>query len=343
MIDFTYWVPGGGYNWVRAKGYLTGHTEGRTVLRPDSRLEDEARWYLTPAVGSGGAPPIAARSYKPLKVTGLYREFAAIREADRGAILAFANERGRLGPGVSRFLDVANPDEPNSLSVMTGESHEDWAGEIKAMRRAVVVWDALFKRDRAALEQSGIRWQSAIPDTGSGFHRKACWIYFGPDNYQQHLFDSEDPSLYDGALTAATLLLNDWINTRLDFHVQARLFHDFQGQTSVAYPRSSFRLHPRNLLGCLWLQLAQAVAGNKETRTCEGCKSWFEVSPDRDGRTARRLFCTPQCKLREHRRTKQTALRLYGEGKSAKLIAEVLGKDEATVRGWLPARRRKLK
>ena len=33
----------------------------------------------------------------------------------------------------------------------------------------------------------------------------------------------------------------------------------------------------RTLLGCMWLQFARAIGGEKSYRICQNCKRWFEI------------------------------------------------------------------
>jgi hypothetical protein len=105
------------------------------------------------------------------------------------------------------------------------------------------------------------------------------------------------------------------------------------------------RMHPEDLFTALWFQFAQAVAGNKDYRQCRGCPNWFEMSPDEDARTARRLFCSDQCKSRDYRKRKDRAVELRGEGLKPAMIAERLKAegletDIDTVKNWVGRRKR---
>jgi hypothetical protein len=94
---------------------------------------------------------------------------------------------------------------------------------------------------------------------------------------------------------------------------------------------------PVNLLGAIWLQLAQTISGSKRHRACHVCKTWFEVSPQKYRKS--RLYCSEACRSQAYRERKEQALKLAGEGKTAKEIAEELGSDVKTVKGWVSKRK----
>jgi hypothetical protein len=92
-------------------------------------------------------------------------------------------------------------------------------------------------------------------------------------------------------------------------------------------------LEPSSLLGAIWLQLAQAVAGDKEYRACASCGRSFELSPDTMRADA--VYCKEACRARAYRNRKETAVKLASKGKTPRQIAKELGSDVDTVKGWL--------
>lgn len=90
---------------------------------------------------------------------------------------------------------------------------------------------------------------------------------------------------------------------------------------------------PTNLLGALWVQFGQAVAENKQFRSCAACGKWYEIAPPFNRKS--RDYCEDACRSRAYRERKDQALRMAASGKSVKKIAEVLESTVATVEGWL--------
>jgi hypothetical protein len=90
---------------------------------------------------------------------------------------------------------------------------------------------------------------------------------------------------------------------------------------------------PVSLGGCICLQLAQTIAGNKKYRECPSCGRWRELSPGKARSDS--LYCGDACRSRAYRDRKERAVQLAGEGKTPKQIAAELSSDARTVRGWL--------
>ena len=89
----------------------------------------------------------------------------------------------------------------------------------------------------------------------------------------------------------------------------------------------------QTLKGALWLQLAEAVTGDKTYRRCPTCSKWIEFSSE--GARADRLFCSNACRNAAYRVRQDKARQLRARGKSFKAIAKELGSDAATVKRWI--------
>jgi hypothetical protein len=87
------------------------------------------------------------------------------------------------------------------------------------------------------------------------------------------------------------------------------------------------------LLQALWFQLADAVCNERTFTRCRECGTWLEVAPDA-ARTHRR-FCSHACRTRAYRQRQLQARQGYAGGQSLQQIAQELGSDVATVRGWV--------
>jgi hypothetical protein len=74
----------------------------------------------------------------------------------------------------------------------------------------------------------------------------------------------------------------------------------------------SFQLKfvPHNLIGFLWAQFSEAVAGGKKFRQCASCTRWMEIAPGQ-GRPEKN-YCSDACRMRAYRKRKATKV----QGKS---------------------------
>jgi hypothetical protein len=232
-----------------------------------------------------------------------------------------------------------------------GQSLDGWSAAIVAVRRAVTTWDLIANDDVAGLGRLFRVRESASegrcsgpgrdrrvgPPAGIGPTRSGSWIFdVGGDPRLCHkdLRDSEwiidvDPDDSAGPIgSVAKTYLADQINR---YSAPCSL-------TSAFDPASGslvLKIVPTGLLGGLWVQLAWTIAGNRRHRQCRACGSWFEISKDEDGRTARRLFCDDVCKVRDHRRRRHRAAALADAGDSPQQIATKLDTKIETILGWV--------
>jgi hypothetical protein len=237
--------------------------------------------------------------------------------------------------------DAAEGDE-GVIPLGLGETWRDWAAAIVEMRRAVEVWDMTEARDAAGLSRL-LRWRegSRRKEHVGTWMQLEGWVYDSHPDLPEgepapHLGRVAQfvPPVLDlfrpgDVLTPAAFLVQRWINHHLRGKATPRLVYD------PKLGRRVIQIVPDNLLAAMWLQFAQAIAGNKEHRACKECGRWFEISSEEDGRTARRAFCSDPCKSRDYRRRKDRARQLKEEGKAVKDIASELGTDVQTIKKWV--------
>jgi hypothetical protein len=82
--------------------------------------------------------------------------------------------------------------------------------------------------------------------------------------------------------------INEWLEGCVDVKFQRAEKHGWELATV-----------PRSLIGALWLQLAQTIAGSKQYKVCPVCGKLFEAS--RGANRSDRLYCTDACKARAYR------------------------------------------
>ena len=111
-------------------------------------------------------------------------------------------------------------------------------------------------------------------------------------------------------------------------HVQGRMKFGPDG-------RPQLRTAPMTLLAAMWLQLAMAVAGNKNFVKCKFCEKQIEISTADSGFRSNRVFCSQSCKTNEYRRRKRDAIRHAATGKSVAAVSRLVATEPKTVRGWV--------
>ena len=94
---------------------------------------------------------------------------------------------------------------------------------------------------------------------------------------------------------------------------------------------------PLTLLSAMWLQLALALADDKQFQACKFCHRLFEISTAPTGFRTHREFCSDSCKTKDYRRRKRMALRLAEQGKSVRTIAKQTKTNVVTIRTWVQA------
>jgi hypothetical protein len=126
------------------------------------------------------------------------------------------------------------------------------------------------------------------------------WVYLdrGPTGELRMPLDRELRNLADHGdfRTILMRMLQDTTNGALSLACSPALLWE---------PNSrSFQLKmiPHHLFGFLWVQFAEAVAGDKEFRQCASCARWMEIAPGQ-GRPEK-SYCSDACRMRAYRRRK---------------------------------------
>jgi hypothetical protein len=96
--------------------------------------------------------------------------------------------------------------------------------------------------------------------------------------------------------TILTRMLQEWINSRLTDACSPALLWEPNGRSF------QIRMVPHDLIGFMWVQFAEAVAGGKEFRQCASCARWMEIAPGR-GRPEK-SYCSDACRMRAYRKRK---------------------------------------
>jgi hypothetical protein len=298
---------------------------------------DAAPSSVLAAVVSADATGLTARRYFPLsEEPALFRAFAAVDPTPDG-VLEFVDHYGSL-TGALAAQAFTDPSQPGLLLAPTRDTYASCREQALAMRRAVALWDLCQRRDVCGLARH-VRWtedaggEAAIhydshPDFRPGQTLAA------PGERTQAVIASPQvrPELLAqvsaGDVTlAASLYITQVINEHMKGWVTPRMAWDPKRL------RTALQLFPDSLLGALWLQLAEAVGGDKAFRSCKECGRWFELTPQ--GARKSKFFCSNACRSKAYRDRQGHARQRRAEGASLKEIAAELDSDVATVRKWV--------
>ena len=213
--------------------------------------------------------------YEPLqKFTGLYRSFAELNNQDE--ILRFANKYGLLLIPV--FLEFS-------------DSLEFWEDEIQRLRSAVKLWDAIPEKGHAYLKEV-IKWKKSP--------KRVLYMYSESNWKTIDRIDTTGFQIKFGDLVwPAYLHLQDVINNALNDRVAPKMLWDESNELKLFHV-------PKNLLGAMWLQFADAVTYNLEYRACGWCGKPFEVT--RSTRSDR-LYCSNSCRVSASRKRTRSVKR----------------------------------
>jgi hypothetical protein len=220
------------------------------------------------------------RVYKPLKdFPTLYCELADTEPTEEG-ILTFVNRYGSLDRNSGVVAVTADIDQlPTCYRTLPVEPLESWKRVILWLKEAVMLWEALSKRDRSL--RRIVQWKKGRLT----FTFKSNLSHFVRKETAALMNDLREGDVYH----AVFFYLADYLNRHLARTVSPQFIWD--GNRMQMEPR------PNNLLGCTYLQFAEAIDGRRIPRRCEECRM-----PLRDDCYATTITCSPGCRQKRSRR-----------------------------------------
>ena len=247
--------------------------------------------------GGGPTYPRDPRKYDRSKEdpsrAGLALRFARLAPTEN-AILAFAREHGSLG--VEEEIPPAAREDSTRTS--WGEPFQAWVSEIKRVRLALQVWNAIKRGDTGALQgRFTVREKSGTPrlEYADAEISVAVAPYLAVE-------DLSDPPVwvflragnFEGV---ARCFLQGLVNERLVKHTGPTLRY-VKGAR-----RHELLITPHDLAGAVWLDLAKTVGGGKEYRRCAQaeCGEWFEISLSLNGAKVSKQFHSNACRQKHYR------------------------------------------
>ena len=150
------------------------------------------------------------------------------------------------------------------------------------MCRLLKLWDALQRR----MTSRGL-WDLWVKEFGDPAD-DPC--------YQGGLMNPTNPR--NGALYELYLAINERLTTQTAPRLVGVMSERTPSVVGFRPPpppdRLEIKIGPEHLLGCLWLQFARAVEGDKEYRRCmaRACNNWMEIGK---GSYSKRAKFLPSC------------------------------------------------
>jgi hypothetical protein len=252
---------------------------------------------------------LAWRRYAPMEHEQvLYRTFADLDSSPEG-IQGFANKYGLLG-----VWGTVWPEDTTTVMPVHGEPVAQWQQYIREMRRALMVWEVLQRRDHetlarwAPVEIEGDQLYYRVPPEsplagGRPFVKEPR----RPDGMlalalrDPHSYVVEPLPPHD-AWGYAFAWLQAQINGHLAEYVTPHLGYDPETDTGVP---CTMQLMPKHLYGALWLLFALSVSGKAWDRQCRECHTWFRVPVK--ARRPNTAYCSTRCRVKAARQRQTTA------------------------------------
>jgi hypothetical protein len=287
---------------------------------------------------------------EPLEhVPTLFREFSAIPFRDRGAAIAFASKYGMLdaqehatfhGHHLSHVEMAKAGFNSRNAGVIPCDPEVFWTEYPAHFRIMIRAWECSRPRRERLKELNGIfRWVNA--DVRGG----RAWVCH-PDSVVDDLPESSQRRIVyppagqewfglESPIGVASKFLRDQITFGAGLGSRP---HQIQFDMESNAQDYIFRVRPGSLLPFLYIQLGQAIEGDKDHRRCTVCKKWFELVPQDKGR---KEFCGSACKSKDYRGRKSEAVEMAAAGKTPKAIAAKTGANIETVKRWIKGAKKK--
>jgi hypothetical protein len=289
-------------------------------------LDVKPNRYEGPALVALGDAAIA---YKP--EPGLFLKFASVDADSDPDILKFASEYGLLGGSP---LIAPEPPKGETRQTITGELRSHWQNHLHDMKAAVSLWQAIREKDTGLLARC-IEWRS---DQHITYVWPPSSDWQTPWSIHATIASPSDTELLKRFRTGdvvmpARIYLQKVVNARLHEQVAPRILW-----ISPERVKMGLYIVPDSLIGCLWLQLATALAEFNKFQLCEECGKPMLVAPEGSGFRSNRKTCSNACRIRVYAGRKAEARRLREQKLTVREIAKRLDTGVEQVKRWIAKR-----
>lgn len=313
LFQFIWQVAEDGYEWRRGP---------IRAFAPDLRKYDEPSLI---ELGENSRP------YKP--ESDLFLKFASVDPDADQEMLRFANSYGLLGGG-PRWIAPEPKRKGTETTAVTGELRSHWQEHLHGMKAAVTLWRAIEGEDSSVLAGC-IRWRSrdhVTYDWPSSSELNTPWsthATIAAPEINSHLLERFQ---YGDVLKPARLYLQEVVNRSLAKLVAPQLLWKAPDRNEMG-----LYMVPNNLIGCLWLQLADAIAGFQKFRLCENesCRKPMLVAAEGSGYRTNRKTCSNACRIKLYSNRKLEVRQLRDKKVSLREIAKRLDTEVDQIKRWI--------
>ncbi len=287
--------------------------------------DEEGVLYIRPS-----APVSQWREYQPEQKPRLYRAFGRIQTAQD--CLNFANEYGMLRQPLRQLAG-----DNAGLATAKPEKVEFWLLQAQRVREVQSAWEIVenaaaatqLERQRAEAEQElrHLEKKTRICNPEVLTDLLAAFFTNDKEMLAKLLSEVELPGtifealkhLEKRRLVAAHLKelkqmspeqLEQGLRDLVCLRVYDALRHSVHPVLQQVGGRMELIFGPVNLLGVIWLQVAQEIAGIRQRRICQHCGEGFWLYERGDGRSRTRkdiMYCSRACKQAAYRKRKAEA------------------------------------
>jgi hypothetical protein len=201
-----------------------------------------------------------------------------------------------------------------------------WQAEVEALRREIKLYELIKHGDwieqaRYVLsdESSFVREMETSTDESIGLI--ICAVY----SARYCLENDPTPEEISFFTDSLAIVASDILETK---------FGAYSRQTvCVEDNQFELRTKPRNLLGVIWLQFAEAALSHKQFRRCKSCHRWFAAPAVSRG--SEQSYCDRSCVMKAQRLRKKKAVQMYSEGITIEEISRMVESSPETLNGWI--------
>ena len=242
------------------------------------------RSYIEPFLIRSESKELQVEYSPAKKYPFMYREFATTNR-DKESAVEFAKRYGMLG--IERECQIAEVHHPK---VIVGEPIRSWFGAMDDIASAIELWDSYASNDVEKLGRQ-IQWDK----TNTLLMHNWDNPYSG-NNALNIAVDGRVDAPLVKALKMLTLqeqahfIVTEKINKYFDQYTSAKV----SVEQSASNKTPTVRVTPKNLLGWLWLQLAQEVTREMVYFECLNCGKPVlkKVTRGQPGKT-----CSASCRV----------------------------------------------
>jgi len=324
------------------------------------KTEDGASWLIREGkpIDITWRKPFLRDPSKDIDRSGLFLRFAELKES-KSAVLAFANEFGNLSrrqgfvsqlygdgrgaetdPSIVKIPEVLQRHavaEPLDVDGLRG-----WYWMIREFRFLVALWRKVAEAESTGSVdglESYVRLQTdedgdpeVVTDHRLGVSDRFDWHRTGQTGAYAGPVKKGEPR--EAVILRAA---SSHLQMVVDRHL-AKSSIEIGFAFNSASRRPALRVRPLSLRAGLWLQFAEAVAGNVMYVQCVECGKWFALSHSGDATKRRtrstKKYCSTRCRGILYR-DKRRARTMESEGKSQEEIAEILNRRRTDIKRWI--------